>query len=70
MGVTIDDLVEVAMKPEEGTEWDDAQLLELARCVEVNLDNIKPIAEANPIFGLAWSQALALAKVIIKREED
>lgn len=61
--VTIDDL---AQQYADGDCESLLDIVDLARCVSVNLDNIKPIAEANPLIGVTWGQAKGLCMVIEK----
>ncbi len=61
--VTIDDLAQSYVNDEE------RDLVELARCVQVNLENIRPVAEAHALVGIAWAQAMGLAKLVEKAGE-
>ena len=69
MDNALDNFVNIAMVGEDDADLTDMELVELAGCVEINLENIRRVAESNPIVGLAWAQAMALAKVVLKREE-
>lgn len=64
---TIDDLVKLYVETDDPGNLID--LKELARCARCNLDNIKPLAEANALFGIAWAQAYALCLRVEAREE-
>ncbi len=63
--VTIDDLAQ-QYADDDDCYNDINAILDLARCVMVNLDNIRPIAEANPMIGVVWGQAKGLCLVIEK----
>lgn len=60
---TIDDLAKQYADDEYENLGD---VVELARCVSINLDNIKPLAEAHPLVGIAWAQAKGLCHAIEK----
>ena len=57
------------MTGEGGEPRSPADVVELARCVVVNLENIRPVAEALPHVGIAWAQATALAKIVANQED-
>jgi hypothetical protein len=41
-------------------------LLELAGCLNINLDNIRAIADQHPLIGVVWAQAKGLCGVVEK----
>jgi hypothetical protein len=46
---------------------DEEDLVELARCVQINLNNIKTIAILHPLIGVAWGQAMGLCLAAIRK---
>ncbi len=70
MATTVDDLVTACSKNEDDSPLNDLQLMELARCAEVNLEHMRPILDRNPLLAIGWSQAMAVCKVVIKKFED
>lgn len=48
---------------------DSPELVELAGCVEINLENIRSLAEQHPLVGIAWGQAMGLCRRIIAADE-
>jgi len=64
MGVSLDELAEVYSDEQEL-----AALRELAGCVRINLENIRAVAEAHPLVGIAWGQAMGLCVSLEKFAE-
>ncbi len=58
-GELLDDLIAASDDAETH-----AELVELARCAAINLEHIRPVAEAHPMVGVAFAQSLALAKSV------
>ena len=63
---TIDDLARAYADEDHNL----AELVELARCVSINLENIRYVAEKNPLVGIAWGQAKGLCLALERFAED
>ena len=62
--------IETLAQQYAGREYSEIGLVELAGCVRANLGNIKRIAEAYPLVGIAWAQAIGLCMAVEKFFEE
>ncbi len=60
----LDELTDAYVADEE------LDIVELAGCVQINLAHVRSLAEMYPLLGVAWSQAMGLAKVLEDRLND